>query len=929
LAFVNLFIVQVNNDPVFSPSHFTISFILSCIIQEMSATYDYNTHMVGEEENNHEFNLTKNNNGQVFECSQSPSPLKKPVLAKKRRNPRKSLAPKKLLHWATEQTGPPPAGSLRRSSRTRDMQDMSTSSSKSESKSNSNSSPMNQLKVLKVVIPSDSVTFKVSMSHDDDDGLSLSDTDFDEAGSQTTSVEHATTIKDDNQTQQQADTSTSKTPPRAQSQNNYQGSSFTYTSPTCLVHKGSPTPFTATLKSPPNSILRCKKKPRLLAATNSDGVTVSIDDVAAVQSHDGGTPGDAQLDALLDSSSSSGLGGESFTSAPTTPTVSEGAGTFVAAAAAASGDRHQHDWDVDFDAECIQHRMSLLFRPDTYNAIQNAPCILPRLMACFTLYRDHDDEIRVEKSDSRSSTTARLDPTNTPKVTTRRRKRSLDGKTTAIQEIVPTRELLLSLVDLELTLLSNRGADADLCGNAAGDGVDGSQSPHTFHRKIQFAAFDTLDGSAVLCPPTDTLEGSYQSQQQCIRQLTTVLKAVQDLHGETVTVAKKSLQNFVAYLDGPFLLLYHDKVCASSLSLNRDNGTYPTSRIAKAAAAYSRDFESLLAYVAPVDSELPTSIGENVSPSRPTPRPPLVWEMRLADASAQLTRYWLRTNLNSVPERYEKNRNNSRAWKRRLNDLIDLEGRPGREDDEDPPSSLVSNALSHLYAYLGANPSRWKQRLLKHLTMRSLDDETNGPNSWSTSSTVPLANFCQSEICKAGLGIGRQPTSPLTKEEWKHVWDNFDSASAFLACYSRAVFIDQLLSIVLKVKFDKQWSKTVQCAAQPLMDLSFRDSTLSPTGTAIIQKEDAHLALLGWDITTLQTSLQDAILQQSVAKQTEAIRQNLLSSVSSFRLGGKKSKHKNAHQPYVGELESHWLEHLQPSLAFCTVKPRSETDKDN
>lgn len=554
-----------------------------------------------------------------------------------------------------------------------------------------------------------------------------------------------------------------------------------------------------------------------------------------------------------------------------------------------------------------------------------------------------DKEVSEGTDDSNNNThgiQSSLNP-RAPKVTTRRRKRSLDAKTVAIHDLAPVGDLLKSLVDLELSLLSNRGADADLYGNSIFEDESSNPSPHSRVRKVHFASFDTpSDGSAVLCPPTDTLEGSQQSQEECIQKLSQVLETARVIFPCVDSVADRdvsapsgdrssaisALQGLVRYLDHDFRLYYHDKVCACSIiSLAHrkpaedldDNGlsapiglacSYPTSRIEKAAAAYSRDLDSLLAYASPLE---PAFVDAKVmamaaSADVPVP-PPLVWECRLADAAAQLVRFWLRTLINSVPERYEKNPNNSRAWKRRIDDLITLAERPGKEGDEDPTSSLVSNAFSHLYDYLGADTSRWKKRLSEHLG--------SGPVS-------ALTTFCDSDICRRGIGSGRQIAPPLTDLEWQHVWDQLDSASALLACYSRAVFLDQLLSVVVESRIAPQWSKTVQAAARPLAALSIRDAVLSAHGNSILDPEDAHLALMALGIEELQTQLRTILLPlEDHVKSTHA---NLLATVKAFRLGGKKSNAKNAHQPHVGWLEDFWLQHLEPSLPFCTVKPTGE-----
>jgi len=852
------------------------------------SSFQYGMVVVGEggEENN--IPIMFNNK----ELTESPTPVKEQQQPsfQKRRKPRKSIAPKKLL------LGAPAPNSLRRSSRKREHELEDTTKAQS-------------LNMLNVVIPSDPnrESYQIPMKNDNAATITNEECDGDHIRRVSHSPPSSSALQGAFGTSPSYDDYSSPVP-------NHHGTATTGP----MMHLGT-TPLTTTTtattqkKSPPKSILRSKKKPRL--NLNNVSMAVDVDGAIAATGHSpqeqDGRIGDAQLDALVASTMGLNVGEDLVLS----PTAKASAGT-IEAGLALLKKVEQEDTESDFDAICIQNRMSLLFPAEKYDSIKALPCILPRLVACFTLYRD--EEIAGGKDCDGDSASSSSNP-KTPKVTTRRRKRSLDGKTKSIQEIAPIRDLLTSLVDLELSLLSIKGADANLWSKTTKGSVDDDRpSPHSRHRKVMFQTFDTMDGSAVLCPPTDTLEGSHQEHEQCIQRLKKVVQSVQDLGRWTISDVKTTLQSFATYLDVSFKLRYHDKICALTLPSIGGMRSYPTSRISKAAAAYSRDVESLLAHLSPIESMAAlTHQSINVSQSSPPPSPPLVWEERLGDASAQLTRYWLRTLTNSVPERYEKNRSNSRAWKRRLDDLIQMRERPGKEEDEDPTSSLVSNALSHIYQYLGANPSEWQKRLSDHLAAFSSSDKNSS-----------FSDVCNSEICQTGVGKGRKPAQPLSDAEWSHVEESFESASSLVACYNRAVFIHQLLSIVSDLKLKNHWAKTVQSASRHLTDLSARDSDLLASDMAILQPEDAHLSLLGWDVEVLQKSLQDVLIEP-LSDEIGQIEKNLVSSASAFRLGGKKkSKHFTAHLPKVGELEEHWVEHLEPSLAFCTMTLRSDIEEE-
>jgi hypothetical protein len=192
----------------------------------------------------------------------------------------------------------------------------------------------------------------------------------------------------------------------------------------------------------------------------------------------------------------------------------------------------------------------------------------------------------------------------------------MDGNTMAIQNIQPIREFINALVDLEWNLLD--------------DPHDAERDPPSTTKRVHFAAFD---GSS-LCPPSDVTENSHQQQDTCIRNLLHILHLV-DTMGQSHT-SLVVLQDLISYLDNEFRLFYHDKACAGSISNNSATSIktyYPTRRVEKAAALYSRDLESIL--------DLWKSHG-NKDTIGTTDNAPvfLTWQCRLADVASQLIRFW-------------------------------------------------------------------------------------------------------------------------------------------------------------------------------------------------------------------------------------------------------------------------------------------------
>ncbi|KAG7348747.1 hypothetical protein IV203_011344 [Nitzschia inconspicua] len=598
------------------------------------------------------------------------------------------------------------------------------------------------------------------------------------------------------------------------------------------------------------------------------------------------------------------------------------------------------------DVKELQYRLSLLFPSEKYPQMQSKACILPRIIASFTFHKDmHDDEQhRLTSSEVSSCNSGVEDTKPAPVIATRRRKRSMDSKAHFIQRIRPIRPFLDALVDLEWNLLEES------------DQVKESKpmaSSKPGKKRVHFAAFD----GSTLRPPTDVMEGSQHQQEICIRCLQLVLDTVNDMasalyderhhrtdqnDGQYGILA--ALQDLVSYLDQDFRLQYHDKICAQSIfisSSSSGNVWYPTRRIEKAAALYSRDLESVIHLLEFANSSRLSSI-KAISPlshSSPcTPCPLLSWECRLADVSSQLVRYWLRTLLNPVPVRANA-KDKTERWTSRIAEIVTLVEKTEKnflgeissisDNDADSAvsstavedgslSSLLSDALSHVYDYLGGIPfengrvetiglvsaSRevWRERLLL---------------------VMPTDKCLSSEVCSRGIGTGRSGAPFLSDQQWKQVGEELQVASDFVAFYHRVVFIEQLLSILLRAgDWASHWEETVQTVARGLIDLESKQLPRSnDCGSAILQQEDAHLVLLGIPLRELLCRIQVGLMPLA-SERYHLVRSNLQKTVAAFRFGKSNTKHKKLYQPRLGELEDYWNELLH-GIVFPSVAPLS------
>jgi hypothetical protein len=692
--------------------------------------------------------------------------------------------------------------------------------------------------------------------------------------------------------------------------------------------------------------------------------------------------------------------------------------------------------------------------------LSQPPCIFPRLIACYTIYRDYQrqqqtqtQQQKFQKHDLEESPTSNisLSNDNDSEISIKRR-RTMNGAeqteatlsavkssvSESVESLSPIRNLLQKLVDLEWIVLEGHEHRDEEEGKSTSFGVPSSKAKSSFascwkklpdkieqnnhHRKkrVQFAAFD---GYAVVRGPSDVIEGSYKPQDNCVKALMSVLNAVEEIFPKATSpshtrsappdiedqsassaatatataTATAIVCDFIFYLDNEFIPQCHDTICVESL-MAIENQNIPIGRVEKAAFAYSRDLDSLihpkgtmtqqlLAVVHAKEERIRGDDGDDNEVVVPlliqtvdvfVRSRPLSWEFRLANTSAQLVRYWLRTLMNPIPERSDCD-TKTNQWNSRLYDCVNLFDLPdevefnteinnegnGETDadvdadadvyiatdeddrsvvtfDDDKLSSLLSNALAHLYAYLdlrSASSVSWKDLLQK---------------------VIPDDTCCATTVCLDGLGSARKPVF-FTDDDWQEVREHLEEASDFCAFHRRALFIERLLSIVEKLDWVDYWTHTVQKAAQKLVRLQGNNSdsntnininTASPLGKIIskddnpdregnvtsssgsddsialgrvIQPEDEHLIVLGMPLKELLERLRTQILPKSCHRY-EICRTNLRRTEKNFRLGFSTTKRKKNCRPDIVELEAYWKDRLHPDTIFPSVSFRGYPD---
>lgn len=466
--------------------------------------------------------------------------------------------------------------------------------------------------------------------------------------------------------------------------------------------------------------------------------------------------------------------------------------------------------------------------------------------------------------------------------------------------------LLSSLVELEVTLLQSNTSIAS---------CQSSQPFSNPKRRVHFPAFD---GSALI-PPSDVVEGSHQHQQAAILGLTKIMQAIHNVsisetfsrqHDQCNSTRPSALLSTLAeYLRGTTFRGHHAALCCQLLS-SSDNCTideFPIERILKAADSYAKDFDSLassMEHMPSVHVEPPLKEGKLSSIN--LTEMALSWSTRLADASAQLVRYWLRTQLNPIPDRAPSNVT-SAEWNRRVSDIVSLDTNTKIANtavDDGSLSSLVSNATSEVYAYFGADWKQWKSRL----------------------EDTPECFLQNSELAKCGIAISSKQRIPTkaqqglkdyTPTEWKHVEEQVEHATAFLAAIHGATFLYELFNIIAnhsEQNFLASWERTIQASAAHLYE---------SVPVKHLQPQDAHLVLLRYPPAIFLEQLPsiiDETRRNACQAALERIPQIFLFSTDG---DAKATRRKRAYQPHVAALQ-HAFECAISKTVFPSVTAGAE-----
>ncbi len=599
------------------------------------------------------------------------------------------------------------------------------------------------------------------------------------------------------------------------------------------------------------------------------------------------------------------------------------------------------------------------------------PCIFPRLIACYTIYRDHQRDTNI--SSASCSETER-----SPK-----RRRTLDGMeeieaTVSSYETVESlsviQNLLQKLVDLERIILEgheHRHADeGTITPTISESNISAVQSfwrtvqrpapnGNRKRRRVQFAAFDD---KAVVRAPSDVLEGSYKPQENCIKALLSVLNAAEELFPHAVSTSQKPstlditdrspfsnavaiVHDFIFYLNEEFIPQCHDTICVESL-MTIEKQNIPIERVQKAAFVYSRDLDSLINPEGKTIKQLHAfALANDVEPKDESivvplslktfdvflPSRPLIWESKMADAAAQHIRFWLRTLLNEQPERVDADTKTDQ-WKTRLCDYVTV-----MELEEDLELKNVTiNEYSNIYDEHNADRSIPIEE--DDCTGEENEVEKDFPNIASLMSNVlsyiyyylkldaddsALSEQCLSwkdrlqrvspdETCCATTvcreGFGtKRKPVYLTEEDWQDLREELEAGSYFVGFHRRALFAERLFSVLEALDMTDQWEKTVQATAQKLLNMK-----------GAIQSEDEHLVLLAMSPRELLVRLRTEILPMT-CDLYQICRANMRKTGKNFRLGWKNTANKKKFQPDVGNLESYWLNYLYPGTIFESI----------
>jgi hypothetical protein len=451
-------------------------------------------------------------------------------------------------------------------------------------------------------------------------------------------------------------------------------------------------------------------------------------------------------------------------------------------------------------------------------------CLVARLFACFSLDID-----------------AKLNPAPSPGK--RPRNNASEASTTVLVSLDSIIQVLDSLVQLELAVLH------------------GEQELKVAQRNRR-VAFCAYDGSA-LQPPSDVIEDSHAHKQAELFGLANVMGRLHDLQKQASTTdAVERLRHLVVYLKTVFPLSGHALVCAHSLSHRFMD--FPVPRVLKAAERYANDLQQLTV---------------NVWWEKP-----LTWQCRLADASAQMVRYWLRTELNPVPDRapceiYSK------QWNLRVCDLVMLhppEGTGmGTAVDDGSLSSIVSNAASHIYYAFGYDWKSWKSR------MEEVPDNFFGDSLLVTKGIAPSTSK------RRGSGINLRQYS---NHEWYQAGVQLEAATSFLAAANGAQFLYELLAIVVQhPEHERSWETTIQQSAISL-SMIHRES---------LQEQDRHLTLLRYAPRALLEQL-PLLIHHTKQQAAQEFLAQLTKNCLLGQMDATSKRRKRAYQPDLDCLEASW-----------------------
>ena len=472
---------------------------------------------------------------------------------------------------------------------------------------------------------------------------------------------------------------------------------------------------------------------------------------------------------------------------------------------------------------------------------------MARLFACFSLHVDaKHEEIR--------------SPRKRPRDAVNEDSRPDQGSLDSILQVLD------ALVQLELAFLH------------------GEQELRLAHRSRR-VAFCAYDGSA-LQPPSDVIENSHAHKHAELYCLATVMGRLQELQEkQQATVTGDLFLQLYIYLRDVFPSSGHALICAESLSYRHMD--FPIRRVFKAAEQYSLDIQQLT-----VNDWWKT---------------PLTWQRRLADASAQMVRYWLRTELNPVPDR-APSQHYSQQWNLRVCDLVILQPPDGvgmgAVVDDGSLSSLVSNAASHISFSFGCDWKSWKSN------MALIPDNFSGDAELVHKGIAPSSSTANRR--RSGILL-RQYSS----NDWYQAGVLLENATSFLAAVNGAQFLYEILSIVVQhPEHEKSWIDTIQQSALRLSMISSES----------LQEQDRHLILLCHSPRALLEQL-PLLIHHSKKRAAQEFLEQLAEKCLFGRTDAASKRRKRAYQSDLDSLEISW-QWCNSHIHFPKVTEYEEDEED-